>query len=263
MLTEEQLREIRKTILMEADAQSVDQQQVEEQQIEPSVDEILNALQNGEIDVQTIDQLHNEGQMSDENYQAIVNVLNQQNEQAAEVTEPDPATVQQIVNSYTNGEITDEDIDLALQNGEIDEPTYNEILAQLQEIQAQEQPTEEPQPIVAKYNQVKLYDHYIKLKKLIDIHIETFSDIEIDQVTDFQIQTIYRCYKNIKELRDNIAFYMINNYTINTYNENLTQYVAMQRDFADEIRKLRNVLHLDPNKIIKEREEIKGKNKKK
>ena len=100
MLTDEQLKQIRATILME------DEQPQEKEQIEPTVEEILTALDNGELDLETLEQLHQEGQISDETYEAVLTVLSEEednNEEPADI-------IQTVIDAYNNGEISDEDI---------------------------------------------------------------------------------------------------------------------------------------------------------
>jgi len=267
MLNDKQIEELRKLILMEADQteeasqeQSKEQEAQDDNQIEPTPEELYAALQNGEIDIDTIDEMHNNGQISDENYQALVDLIN--SEQAAEEETNPEEVIQSVVDAYLNGEITDEDIDKMLQNGEIDEDAYNQILQLIQEQMGNDVPQEEPQPIAGKYNQVKLFDYFIKLQKCIQLYMDTYKDIEMDQVSSFQMKGLYRAYKNITTLKNNLDFYMENNFTGNDYKENLTQYITLQRDFADELRKFRHILHLNPNKIIEQRKEEQEKNKK-
>lgn len=252
MLTDEQLKEIRSKILME------DEQPQEKESIEPTVEEILTALDNGELDLETLEQLHQEGQISDETYEAVIAALSEE-----EDDNEDPADIiQRVIDGYNNGEISDEDINNMLQNGEIDDDTYNKIAQAIQENEESQEPVEVPAPIAGKYNQAKLFTFFMKLKKCIELYIDSYNDIELDQVSSFQMKGLNRAYKNIKELKESLCFYMEHNFAENEYKENLTQYITIQRDFADELRKFRHILKLNPDKLIQQQKEENEKNKK-
>jgi len=236
----------------------------QEPSVEPSVEDLVEAIQNGGLSLEEFEELHNQGQISDETYVAVLDVLNPQEEQEA-----DP--YQEYVDGILNGSITENDLLSEVQNGNLTQDDYNNIMQQVQANQAVDgamapEPEVAPQPVEAKFQLVKLFDKFIDLKKILKIYLDAFNNIETDELTKFQLTRLAKLFKEITVLRDNIDFYMDNSFNNEEYNKNLYSYLLFNKDLVDQVRRFRLVLNLDPTEILKarlEQEQLLAKNKKK
>lgn len=207
----------------------------------PTNNDIVNGLLNKSINIKDIDRAYQDGEMSEEDYNDIL-------------TKYEEAITPQQNNQDQLDLSTLSDIELQelLKNGEIDQETYDSVI---ENRDLNQQPIEEPVPVEGKYNSVKLFEKFMALKKYINIHLECYDDIEIDELTKMQLITISKIIKDIKQLKENLTFYMDNNFTLEDYKKNIYTYLLFNKSFAESLKKFRNILHLNPDKIIKEKED--------
>ena len=118
---------------------------------------------------------------------------------------------------------------------------------------------EEPQAIVGTYNNVRLFDHFVSLKEYITAYKSAYNDIEVDQLSKFQVDRLAGLYDNLRKLEANIIFYMNNSFKYEDYKKNLYTYLLFNKQFADEIGKFRKILNLNPKSLTGEDAENKKK----
>ena len=260
-------------MLLEAEVQQEEQPQEEQYgmsgngPVEPTADEIIDALSNGQMTEDDLNQAVQNGEISEETYNAVLDTLQSGDPQQEEPAPVDQEVVQTLLTNLASGKITLDDLDQSLQSGEIDQATYDAVLEGSEDPnvvgdQGAEEPQEQPQAIEAKFGSVKLYEKLIELKKYISIYIESYNDIETEDLTNMQINTLAKLFKDVKTLETNLNFYMEYDFPTEDYKKNLYTYLLFNKEFAEEIKKFRNVLHLNPNKIIADRKELEEKNKK-
>ena len=233
-------------------------QQVKETPIEPSVEEIVAAIKDNKMSLEELEAAHQNGEISDETFTEVTQILTEEENQKV---------IKQLVTQLNSGEITTDDIDKALANGEITEDIYTAVMQQMTDdpnMDDSQQPVEnqeEPQAIVAPFDNVRLFDHFIALKEYISTYKSAYNDIEIDQLTKFQVERLAGLYSRLRQLETDLIFYLNNSFKNEEYKKNLYTYLLFNKQFADEIGKFRHVLNLDPKNIMPEEKDDKNKKK--
>lgn len=234
----------RKTYLTEAE----EQEMIQEQPLEPTAEEILKAIAEKKMTLDDLEAMHQNGEISDELFAEVTQALTDQESQEV---------IEKLVSQINSGELSQEDLDTALANGEINSDIYTAVVQQITDDpnMAQDEtagPQEEPQPIVGKFDNVRLFDHFVSLKEFITAYKSAYNDIEVDQLSSFQVDRLSGLYNNIRRLETDLIFYINNTFKTEDYKKNLYTYLLFNKQFADEIGKFRHILNLDPKNIMPE-----------
>ncbi len=119
---------------------------------------------------------------------------------------------------------------------------------------------EEPAPeLTGKFGNLKLYDLMTGLAKYVDIYIDAYNDIETDQLSSIQLSAISKSYRDVLKLKEDLKFYMMNDFATEIYKKNLYTYLMFNKRFSEIIERFRHTLHLNANELIKDASSANGK----